>query len=255
MRRISYGSALLGVGLAFGFFFGRQSATTPREAVAVVPVNSQAAPKPRPDVAQKETVAASPAPSVRLTAAQTYGWIKQGGTTLQMSPFSADGLNIELALVLGLTKEETNRLNAAVAEAKRRLEDASLRAAKGQLSADGQTLVVSVPPLPEEGGAAYAQLLDVFRRTLGEERFRLFSELTGDQLDRSFDRFGLNPVTYELTLKSANQSGENPAYPFKRYFNDAATTGSTGWSGGAISRADIEKTYPVLARYLPPTVR
>ena len=167
-----------------------------------------------------------------------------------MSPFSGDSFSHEVAILLGLTPTEFDHIDAAIQQTKQRLNDLALNAATAHVSADGKTLIVTVPPLPNEGDSLYANLLNTITQVLGPERFQLFNEITGDTFDSHFDRFGLNPVTYELTLQPADVVGGTPRYFYRRSYTDANGK-STGWSSATVSRSSLENSYPVLAHFFP----
>jgi hypothetical protein len=78
----------------------------------------------------------------------------------------------------------------------------------------------------------------------------MFNELSGEQFDQEFDRFGLNAVTYQLNLQPTSNTTGTAAYSY-RYTSAAADANETTWNSGTMTRADIEERNPVLAHFLP----
>ena len=91
-----------------------------------------------------------------------------------MSPFQGVGLNPIFVLMLDLSDEEVIELEDALAVAQMRFREIKNQAATGNLSADGKTLVVTVPTMPVAGGMLYDALLDSFASVMGPDRFALF---------------------------------------------------------------------------------
>lgn len=185
---------------------------------------------------------------------QTMGWIQKRHLGLKMAPvgaFDHGALSLQLAVMLGLKPEEYDRLNAAIEKAKRQLDDAAIAAAKTHISADGRRLVVSVPSIARAGDTVYADLLNSMTQILGPKRFRLFNTLAGSSFDNSFDRFGLDPVTYELTLKPSGSAKGTPTYEIRSTATEP-DSGGYRWGVRSETLAGLEKDAPVLAHFLPP---
>ena len=159
-----------------------------------------------------------------------------------------DSFNRELVLLLGVTPAELEQLDVATKNTKKSLDDLAIHAASRRVSDDGKTLIVTVPSLSAESGALYTNLISTVKQVLGPERYQLFDDLSGEIFDRSFDQFGLNPLTYELTLKPVSTAGGVATYSFKRSYVDAANSGNFGWSSGTTSSAYPD---PFLMHFLP----
>ncbi len=197
--------------------------------------------------------------SARASAARfqvdTLKWIKlrrMGPLTVPFLPIDAGNtFSLQLAIMLGLTEDEYDRLNAAIQETKLRCDDLAIQSATSHLSKDGKTLEVTVPSLAAGGDTLYSGLLDEFTQVLGPERYQLFNALAGDAFDASFDRFGLNSVTYRLTVQSPEQDDAPSKYSVTRNYIDA--NGKNGGANtGTFSSSDLKKIYPVLAHFLRP---
>lgn len=203
--------------------------------------------------AEKSDVSVRARESAARVEKTTLDWIKHLRAGSTPSPFFAlvagDKLNPNLAIMLGLTEEEYDRLNEAIRKTKRRYDLLAIQSATDHLSDDGKTLEVSVPSLAAGGDALYSGLLNEFGRVLGPERYQLFNALAGNAFDTSFNRFGLNPVTYTLTTQPT-KSGGTSRYSVSRSYTDANGKGG-GASSGVYSLPALQKTFPVLAHFLP----
>ena len=192
---------------------------------------------------------------IRIRRETVAQYKRNGGNYfLGYGQFFNANFDYNLAFILGLTPGEIDQLNAALARTKRDLDDLALRNATAQTSADGKTLIVTVPSAPTESSRIYDELLAALSNVLGPERLQLFKEISGDGFDHSFDQFGLNPVRYELTLQPTTFPDGTQVYPYASAFLVAgATTGSISGSEQSFLRADgIKKSHPVLAHFLPP---
>lgn len=187
---------------------------------------------------------------------QTLEWLRSrdprnGPPSVSLT--GADGaLNKQLAVMLGLGPEDYGRLNAAIARTKERLDELAIQAARPRLSADRQTFVLNIPPHPQTSDPVYADLVDTFAQVLGPDRFKLFNAVSGDAFDGSFNRFGLDPVTYELTLQP-ELSDSTPRFKVIQSFAGADGQHSVRTTG-SYSIETIKRTYPVLAHFLPPSL-
>ena len=186
---------------------------------------------------------------------ETLEWLKARNQHLLMVPFhpinGAYGFDTQMAIMLGLKPDEYDRLNAAIRQTQQQLNDLAIQAATAHLSPDGKTLQVTVPSLAAGGDALYSSLLNTFAQVLGPDRFQVFNALAGDTFDTSFDRFGLNPTSYVLTLQPLAPAAGPPLYQVTRNYTDA-TGKSRGWSNSTYRLPDLQKDLPVLAHFLPP---
>jgi len=109
--------------------------------------------------------------------------------------------------VYGLSIQERDSIDAAIAAAEKRLEAMEVRNAVVSLEKDGKVRV-EIPPYPKEGGALYDEFLNTLRSTLGEERFAYLQPISGTLDDISTLRcFGLQSSTYVIT-----DSHDNPQH-------------------------------------------
>lgn len=182
------------------------------------------------------------------------GWMKSHNENLSELPFTYRGFSRSLALTLGLTPGEVEQLSSAYLQTKKNFDDLAIRSAAGKISADGKILVITVPSLTGESAPLYSNLLDTVKQVLGPDRYSLFNELAGDGFDRTFDRFGLNPVTYELTLEPEKIEGGFARYPLKTSYIDVSREGSRGWGTGTVTRADLQENNPVIAHFFTPDI-
>lgn len=187
---------------------------------------------------------------------ETLRWLRQSGVPVNLRAFSGDKFTPALGKILGLTSDETNRLNGAALEAKHALDAVRLGRASSHPSEDGRTLVVESPAIdPATSRALYEGLLGTLKTTLGPERYGLFNELTGDSFEAGFDQFGLNSLRYEIVLQSKPPpAGNLPYLEYKRHYVDP-TGASQGWSDSTVSIAHIEKNDPILAHFIPPKLK
>ena len=199
----------------------------------------------------RQEAAAAARDSAARVQRETLDWIKRRGISLQVAPFNPVEikLDLQLAILLGMTPSEYDRLNEALQQTKQHYDELAVHAAANHVGADGKTLEVTVPSLGADGDSLYTSLLNTFREVLGPERFQVFNAVAGEGFDTSFDRFGLDPVRYVLTLQPADQARNAPRYSVTRYVTDANGT-SSSWSSGTYTRSDLEKGYPVLAHFL-----
>lgn len=183
---------------------------------------------------------------------ETLAWMKRRNTYLSTMPFNPYGLDLSLALMLGLAPAEIEELNTAYQETKKNLDNLAVGAATGQVSADGRKLVVAVPSLTAGSAPLYTNLLETIKRVLGPDRYPLFNEIAGEGFDVLFDRFGLNPVTYELTLQPESKAGNPPSYLLNISSNDAVHRGGRTWSSNPTTREDLGKNFPAVAHFFTP---
>lgn len=186
---------------------------------------------------------------------QTWSWLHDRHLFLHVVPIDHLGghlgLDPKLAVMLGLTPAEFDHLNAAIQKTERKFAELAIQKAVSHVSANGKTLTVAVPPLARAGDALYANLLNTFENVLGPQRFQLFNAVAGDSFDNSFGGFGVDPVTYVLTLQPTGNDGGTPRYSVTRSFTQTGQNG-VGWSRGSYSRKNLEENFPVLAHFLPP---
>jgi hypothetical protein len=189
---------------------------------------------------------------IHRTRLDTLRWLKQAGAPIHFRAFAKDGFLPALLKIVGLTPDETARLENAAFAAKRKIIEARMSRAKPSMSDDGKTLIVEVPPIDATTSRAiYENLLDTVKSTLGAERYSVFTELTGESFELGFDQFGLNSLRYELALEARSVSAEGTAYyEYKRHFLDPSGA-SKGWGGSILSVAQLEKEDPILGHFIP----
>ncbi len=171
---------------------------------------------------------------------------------MQLPLFTGNHITDGVSKILNLTEAEKTRIISAAYESKAQLDRARAASAKAHLSPDGASLLVDLPALdPGTSGAIYDQFVGTLGATLGPDRLELFNEVAGENFEQSFDRFGLNPIRYELTLQPIYPEGsQQPIVEFKRHYVDA-TGNSTGWTTSQLSLADLDRSDPILAQHLP----
>jgi len=241
-------------GLAVGFALGWITRSTPAlfnvEVLvgrSVMPLPTQGArvhPAPR-----AQSTPLPPASRLR-SGVEILAWLEEHDFHLAVHPFNADAFDPKLAALLDLSPAEVDQINGALRQTKQRLDELAIQTATSKVSPDGKLLTVMVSPLPAQGDALYANLLGTIKKVLGPDRFQLFDQIAGAGFDGAFDRYGLNPVTYELSLEPSDTQVGGPVYNYKRYFVGADGK-SSGWGSGVLSRSAIEATFPVLAHFLP----
>jgi hypothetical protein len=178
-------------------------------------------------------------------------WYKSHGTSMQTTPFELDDTEFsrDLALILGLTRSQIEQINSALGRTKQTLEELKFRAATAQHSADGKSLLVTLPPLTVENSRVYSELLTTMKTVLGPARYQVFNELTGDQFEQAFGSFGLNTDRFDLTLQPANTNGVS-MYTFK-HTSIWASNSSESINEEKMWPELIKTRYPILARFLP----
>lgn len=178
--------------------------------------------------------------------------LKEAGTYLSILPFVGDRINATFILMFDLTKDEVSQLEGALAVSTREYREMQSQAATGGLSADGQKLIVKVPPTPEVGGAIYNRLLNSFTTVLGSDRLVLFNAISRDTFDRSYDSFGLNTVTYEVDLTPAEGSTEQRKI-YNLVHSYVAPNGvNKGYGTSRTGLQELKAKFPMVLKFLPP---
>lgn len=169
----------------------------------------------------------------------------------QVPAFFDSKINPTLARLLELNANEAARLTNAYAAARREIDNARAAGGRSYRTEDGTKLLVDVPILdPALSGRIYDRFIDELDATIGSERLAILRQLSGENVERSLDRFGLNPVRYELNLKPVAQHQNEGFYNYTRHHIDA-TGMSTGSTEGRLTLAQIQQEEPVLAKFLP----
>jgi hypothetical protein len=134
--------------------------------------------------------------NLRLASeAKTRGIVGSGTYFSPYTPFAS--LARPFVSAFGLTPEETSALKERMDRAERKIDMLGAAHASGARDAEGN-FVITLNSVPE-GGAVRDELLEGFRTTLGEERYRYFQQLAADQLVRCLGHFGAQERT--ITIK------------------------------------------------------
>jgi hypothetical protein len=104
--------------------------------------------------------------------------------------------------LFALTPSEEVALQQSLDRARDRLGDLERENATVAQNTDG-AVVLSVKPFPEEGGAAYDELVKSFAETLGPERNVAFLTLGVQQVERAFSQFGAAQRTITISADVA----------------------------------------------------
>lgn len=211
-----------------------------------LPQDLAAAPRPEPD---EHRASANHAPSLRERL-QSILWQRQVGTLISISPFVGSQLDSRFAQILGLDEATAARLLAAGRTAEQQITQWRDARATAHLSDDRKHLVVDVPPLDAETSRSiYDRFNAEFAAALDPDRLALANAVAGEQLDRLYDRFGLNAVRYELDLDTTDRSNGGAAFQYKRSWVDADGV-SRGWGSGNQTLEAMFKSDPILARFV-----
>ena len=187
-------------------------------------------------------------------------WLKANGIFFTTPIFKGDHeISPEMALFYGLTPQETEQLVRASQQTKKRLDELYQKHVQLEATSDSEMLIATVPPFPDEGGKVYNDLLASFSSVLGQERYAVFNDISGDQLENAFENFGTARTRYEVTLQPTEADG-------KSYYNIARSFvfdvvdyrgGSGGTtSGGSYGRLDLaglKKSFPALQSFTLPS--
>lgn len=245
--------------VGFGFFLGlmwtcffRPRPETQVPVVSPVVALPSSTPLTKPSIPVESLSSTNSAVKDEFSGLRTYSWIRKQGTHISgFDPFPFAKFDFSLAIMLGLSSDEVDRLNQAIKFSKQQISEIQIRTATSSMDADGKTLSIKIPPLQADSASIYAELLAKFKQTLGPERYQMFNEMSGDSFDRSFDRFGLNPLTYEVNLKGEVRPDGSTVYPYKISGNDVGSPGSSYSQSGSSTMKDLQETYPIFLRFLP----
>jgi hypothetical protein len=169
------------------------------------------------------------------------------GLHIVIPVFGPDGVEPTFARVYGLSPQELGVLNDAIKATKERFTVLAIQSAKAQLSADGAHLVVEVPPVTDQGGVIYDQLLQSFERVLGPDRFQSFNALSGEVFDTGFGSFGLWNSRYEVSESTPKTATRDATYRIIM-----SSTGPDGSSSGnfTLNHKGLSTQYPVLSHFI-----
>jgi hypothetical protein len=246
----------LAAGFAIGYWVRPDRPVAP-SSVPSVSAPLPAAPREQP-VAGEKTVAPSADLARRevdrgVTRQQQLDALRSfhaAGAPLRVNLLRGHGVDQAMTKILGLSTTEQARIVEAAADAEAAITAARGARATSRLSEDGKLLIVEVPGLDAAAsGAVYDRFSAALRATLDDDRFVLLNELAGESLERSFDRFGLNNIRYELTLQPKTVAAGVAFFDYKRHFVDAGGA-SNGWSGGTLTLENMQKNEPLLARFI-----
>jgi hypothetical protein len=163
--------------------------------------------------------------------------------------FGNEGIDPTFARVYDLNPGEIAVLNEAIKATKEKFTAAAIQNAKAQLSPDGSHLAVEVPPVVDQGGVIYDQLLQTVENVLGPDRFQSFNALSGDTFDSGFGSFGLWSSRYEL---AATEQKIGKGVPIYRVLVTSKGPNGSSTSDNSITLKSIPTLYPVLNHFIPP---
>ena len=224
-------------------------ASTPAAPKSLVPASGI---RPEPALEMREPL--DPAKAQRLQTASrlsTLAGEKKRGLMINVPVFSFgnEGIDPTFARVYDLNPGEVAVLNEAIKATKEKFTAAAIQNAKAQLSSDGSHLAVEVPPVVDQGGVIYDQLLQTVENVLGPERFQSFNALSGDAFDSGFGSFGLWSSRYEL---SATEQKVGKGVPIYRVLVTSNGPNGSSTSDNSITLKSIPTLYPVLNHFIPP---
>ncbi len=264
----------LGIGFVAGWHLKPHAApaslAAPIESSAAAVRSAAGAPSKPVDPSRSGTdpaARANPFPSGAPSVAErlaTLRWMKNTGVFFATPVFKGENqISPEIVSLYGLTPGETAQLEQATQRARQRLDELNRQHAQLDPASNAEKLVVTIPAFPKEGGEIYNELLSSFSTTLGPERYAVFNEVSGDQLENAFENFGTARTRFEV---SAQITGEGKKiYNIARsYVFDAIDyrAGATGFIGGSASgtsystldSAGVTKFFSVLSPFPLPTV-
>lgn len=251
---LSLGSFILGT--AVGYFF-RPVLAPPAHSRAPVtsvpPVAPEADPsgssiaKTRPASAPLASESATPRNPLRERL-QSLRWQRSVGASPNVLPFIGNEVNPQFAAILDLSEAQAARLRAAAMTAQQQIDQLRNLRATSHFSSDHKQLIVDLPGLdPAASRSIYDQFNAQLSATLDPDRLALATEIAGENMERLFDRFGLNAIRYELTLESSATLNGSPIFEYKRSFVDVA--GGNGWGTSNTTLEQMRKSDPSLARF------
>lgn len=246
--------------LAMGFVLGRLfpvAASSPPERVTpgdADPPRTSTASTPSLDVGPGREGQNSTDAVVHRERMDALRWIAASGVPMQMRTFSGSEINPMLVRLLGLNESESARLKKAYAQAQSEIDAIRSAQAKPTRSPDGARLLIEAPGLdPVASGRIYDRFSAEFKSTLGPDRTAMFEQISGAEgYEQALDRFGLNPVRYELELRPVATSGEAAIYEYKRHHLNPMGA-SLSATSVRLSLTDIRKRDPLLSAFIPPS--
>lgn len=123
-------------------------------------------------------------------------------------PFDSSNAKLSPAFMtlFEITPEEQAALEKTLAAARDQVNELTMKNAVTRTLPDG-SFEIKVNAFPETGGAAYDQLHDQFRNTLGADRYAAMNAISGRALDMSFSNFGAENRT--VTISREEDGGAN----------------------------------------------
>jgi len=147
-----------------------------------------------------------------------------------------------------LTPADSAKLNRALDDASRQVNDLIRAATTSHREDNGQKIVVETPPFPDAGGKVHDQLRRAFSTALGPEQRTLFDEFSeGTQLEGLDDWSGLEDE--KLTISRSTDCNGSVIYSALR--ENKGPGWHTSSPGRFLSKASLEATYPRAAPFLP----
>jgi hypothetical protein len=255
LRFGAFGLILLGAGFALGRFTSPSEPTARDTLSSSVSTDRASATRPSTTVAplgaetaQSSTARSNDPISARL---KTLEWLLAkkliGG--IPITDHSGD-ISPQFIDAYGLTPTQAERLRQDLAQTKTELSALATKSATADFNHEAKLLTVSIPSAtPEQSGPFYDRLLDSFRTVLGPERFAQFNTLSGERFERTFNHFGLNPISYEISLTPKLMRDGVAQFDYKRSYADADGS-SSGTTSGTVTLETLIKKEPAIARFI-----
>ncbi|HEY1793914.1 MAG TPA: hypothetical protein VGG34_13445 [Opitutaceae bacterium] len=168
---------------------------------------------------------------------------------LELHIFNGKRLDEGFIDAFELSEPEVVELNQKLEEASRRLDELSIQAASFQIGPGGTQLIVHVPSFPSEGGAVHDELLQAFAEVLGPEKYKEFSEISGDSVESAFGSFGLADTTYTMNLVPTRDGNGGNIYAIRE--TSSLPLGATSEFDSPLPAVSIPEAFPVLSHFIP----
>jgi hypothetical protein len=168
------------------------------------------------------------------------------GGLRSFSSFGPAMMTAQFVRTYALSPAEVSFLKERMNDASRRIDALSLSNASAARDAAGN-FVITVKPTAD-GAGVHDELLEAFRTTLGEERYRYFRELSADEFGVMLGYFGAQERT--ITIKP------HPTGPERFMFEDQSKSvtrdrGGFGRSGPVADRQKLVEMYPLFESLVP----
>ena len=256
MRNVLVSTLLLLIGFAIGCLWSSRAPSANGQSTPARETSSQSG-EPRP---AGTTAAHGPAPApptselVSPTEERLHAirLLKAVGLPVKVFPILAEEPSREIIALLQLSELEIKQLTNLHRATRQAIARERMAAATSRVGDDGK-IIVDAPGLAAAASAEYFdRCTRRYRELLGADRFALFNEVAGEQFERSFERFGLDALSFHFSPRLRQVTEGAPAVvEFTRYWFDASGNG-TGTSSNMLPPAALLRQHPELERMLPP---